>query len=284
MRGTPFECSNAHGDPLRGDVYLPSGASRCAVVVVCHGFKGFKNWGFFPELAARLAQRGFVAVTFNFSGSGIGPDMQNFTELDRFARDTTSKQLEDLGSILDFLESRRIAEDRADLERIAVLGHSRGAAAALIRANEDARIGAVVTWAGVSTLWRYSEAEIETWKRRGFAEVLNARTQQLMRMDYSMVEDLEKNRDRFDLERVTRALSIPLLFVHGVDDESVPAREAHVLHAAAANGRLHLVHGAGHTFGAVHPWQGSTSALDEAIDTTSVWLHARWANAQESHT
>jgi len=284
MRGTPFELTNASGAPVRGDVYLPDGSNRSPVVVVCHGFKGFKNWGFFPELGARLAGSGFVAVTFNFSGSGIGPDLQNFTELDRFARDTTSKQVDDLRCVMDALDSRRIGADRADLERIAVLGHSRGAAVALIGAHEDARIRAVVAWAGVSTFWRYSDAEIETWKQRGYVEALNTRTQQLMRMDYSMVEDLEAHRARFDVERVTRALTIALLFVHGDNDESVPVREAHVLHDAAAGGRLHVVHGTGHTFGAVHPWQGSTPALDEAIETTDAWLHEHWAGAQESDT
>ena len=39
-----------------------------------HGFKGFKDWGFFPHLADRLARAGLVAVSFNFSGSGVGPD------------------------------------------------------------------------------------------------------------------------------------------------------------------------------------------------------------------
>ena len=286
MRGSPFELMNTSGAPLRGDVYLPEAAGRRPGVVVCHGFKGFKNWGFFPELAARLATSGFVTVTFNFSGSGIGPDLQNFTELDRFASDTTSNQVQDLGCILDALESGRIGANRADLARVAVLGHSRGGAVALIRAHEDPRVAAVVTWAGVSTLWRTPEAEIAAWKRRGFMDVLNARTGQLMRMHYGVVEDLERHRERFDVQRVTHALDKPLLIVHGDQDESVPAREAEVLHAAAAGAgaRLHLVHGGGHTFGAVHPWHGTTPALDDAIDTTCAWLHERWPGAQESHT
>jgi dienelactone hydrolase len=283
MRGSSFELSNASGEPLRGDVYAPAGERRCPVVVVCHGFKGFKDWGFFPELSSRLAASGFLTVPFNFSGSGIGADLQNFTELERFARDTTSKQVADLGCVLDALHAQRLGAGRADLQRVAVLGHSRGAATALIRAHEDARVRAVIAWSGISTLWRYPEAEIAAWKERGFMEFLNARTKQMMRIEYGMVEDLLANRERFDLIRTARALSVPLLIVHGEEDESVPVREAHAIYEAAgtAGDTLQIVPGSGHTFGAVHPWKGSTPALDEAIDATRAWLLELWPDAGE---
>ena len=89
---------------------------------------------------------------------------------------------------------------------------------------------------------------------------------------------MEANRSRFDLITAVQALAVPLLLVHGSEDSSVPADEARELHVAAAAGRadLHLIHGAGHTFGAVHPWAGSTPAFDEATRVTIDWLHARF--------
>ncbi len=154
--GVPFEIPNLQGLPLRGDLLepAPGGGGAVPIVVVCHGFKGFKNWGFFPELGARLVQAGFAAVLFNFSGSGVGPDLLQFTDLEGFARDTMSRQLDDLGCVLDALHGRRLGSTRLDLSRLAVLGHSRGGATAILRAREDRRIQALVTWAGVSTLWR----------------------------------------------------------------------------------------------------------------------------------
>ncbi|MFQ5599738.1 MAG: alpha/beta hydrolase family protein [Candidatus Krumholzibacteriia bacterium] len=280
MRSVPFELANPRGDPLRGDLLQPDGtAAPRAVVVVCHGFKGFKNWGFFPELGERLARAGFVCVLFNFSGSGIGPDLLNFSELDRFAADTLSKQLEDLGCVLDALESGTIAARSADLDRIGVLGHSRGAATAILRAREDRRVRAVVAWAGVSTLWRYSERELAEWKERGHMEFLNTRTNQVMRVNYSVVEDLIENRQRFDVLDVVPKLEVPLLIVHGEEDLSVRVQEAHDLHAAAGSSRteIRIIPRTGHTFGAVHPWQGSTAALDEAIETSIRWLRTHLA-------
>lgn len=276
MRGVAFELTNPDGLPLRGDVISADGERR-PVVVVCHGFKGFKNWGFFPELGRRLADAGFFTVLFNFSGAGIGPDLENFTELDRFADDTMSKQLADLGCVLDALEANVLPGGTPDTGRVAVVGHSRGAATALLRARDDRRIGGVVTWAGVSTLWRYSDADLASWKSRGYLEFLNTRTGQQMRIGYSAVEDLEAHRERYDLLRAVGSLRTPVLLVHGDGDESVPVREAHDLFGAAPPGAatLHVVRGAGHTFGAVHPWAGSTPALEEAIGVTLEWLRAR---------
>jgi dipeptidyl aminopeptidase/acylaminoacyl peptidase len=278
MRGVAFELANSNGLPLRGDVYAPDGDGR-PTVVVCHGFKGFKNWGLFPELGRRLAEAGFLTVLFNFSGSGIGPDLESFTELDLF--DTMSKQLDDLGCILDALEANRLPGGRPGVDRLAVLGHSRGGATAVLRAGDDRRIRAVVTWSAVSTLWRYSERELTAWKAQGFLEFFNSRTKQQMRIAYGAVEDLEAHRERFDVLHAVAALQVPLLLVHGAEDVAVPVQEARDIQAASATGAatLHVVPGAGHTFGAVHPWAGTTSTLDEAIGVTLEWLRAQLLQA-----
>ena len=53
---------------LHGLVDLPDEPGERPTVVICHGFKGFMEWGFFPALATLLAERGFVAVRVNLSG------------------------------------------------------------------------------------------------------------------------------------------------------------------------------------------------------------------------
>lgn len=276
MGSVSFEIPSPHGKPLRGDCLEPEGSGPWPVVVVCHGFKGFKNWGFFPELGQRLAQAGFATVLFNFSGAGVGPDLLTFTDFEAFARDTISQQIDDLGGILDALHARRLGSGRLDLQRLAVVGHSRGGAVAILRAREDSRLAAVVSWAGVSTLWRYSARELEEWKRKGSMEFLNMRTMQRMRIDSGYVADLEAHRERFDLVAAVRQLEIPLLLVHGSEDLSVPAQEARELQAAAGGrAELHQVPSTGHTFGVVHPWEGSTPAFDEATRTTIGWLRQR---------
>ena len=269
--------------PLRGDLRSGEGTDPLPVVVVCHGFKGFKNWGFFPYLGEQLAAAGMLAVGFNFTGSGIGADLETFTALDRFAADTTTQQLDDLGTVLHALEQGEIGGGRADLRRIAVLGHSRGGAIAILGARADRRLRAVVTWAGVSTLLRWPEAEARAWRARGYTEVLNTRTGQTLRMNATYLDDLAANGERYDVTRAVSELEVPLLVVHGGADTSVPAREARALHAAARPGRaeLLLLPDAGHTFGAEHPWGGTNPALERAILHTAAWLQATLVHVQE---
>jgi len=277
MRRVAFEIHNSHGDPLRGDVRFPEAPAtgKLPAVVVCHGFKGFKDWGFFPYIGQRLAQAGMLAVAFNFSGSGIGPDLENFTEPERFAADTMSRQIDDLGVVLDALAAGAIGDGRADPRRLGALGHSRGAATVILRAREDVRLGALVAWAGVARLMRFSERELAVWRARGHMEFLNTRTGQTMRVDYTMVEDFERNRARFDVLGAVAELRLPLLLVHGEEDLSVRVEEARELQAAAPAGRSELlvVPRTGHTFGAEHPWKGTTPALERALEHTIEWLH-----------
>src|SRR5919106_4763012 len=72
---------------------------RPAIVVV-HGWKGFKDWGMFPPLAERLARAGFATATFNLSGSGVD-DRGELVWPERFARDTFTAELQDLGVVME---------------------------------------------------------------------------------------------------------------------------------------------------------------------------------------
>src|SRR5205814_3566765 len=92
-------------------------------VLICHGFKGFKDWGFFPPLAERVARAGFMAVSFNFSGSGVG-DGQAFDQKGRFAHQRPTADLEDLRTVSDWA----VKEGNGWL---GVIGHSRGGGPAI---------------------------------------------------------------------------------------------------------------------------------------------------------
>ena len=55
--------------PIYYDLYSPSvtPGSALPVVLFVHGFKGFKDWGAFPDACDELARAGFAVVTFNLS-------------------------------------------------------------------------------------------------------------------------------------------------------------------------------------------------------------------------
>lgn len=261
-----FRLTPRPGDEIRGEVRLPSGPPPATAVVVMHGFKGFKDWGFFPHLCRSLAAAGHAAVSFNASRNGIGEDPEAFTELERFGTNTYSLELDDLLRVLRETADGALLD--APPERLGLVGHSRGGGQAVLAAGEERRVDSLVTWAAVARFDRWDPATLERWRRDGRIWVRNARTGQEMPLDRTLLDDFEAHRDRLDVEASARRLRIPWMVVHGTDDETVPFAEAETLAAACPTARLEAVEGTGHTFGVGHPSTGSSPALDHAVEGT----------------
>jgi dienelactone hydrolase len=259
IESQPFRLVHPHERTrvIRGIVDGPRGFASAREprphVLVLHGFKGFMNWGFFPEIARRIASRGMIAVRFNMSGSGIGDDLERFTELEAFARNTFSRELEDLEQVRAWIASGAVRG--IDASQCALLGHSRGGGVALLHAAERDAVRSIVTWAAISHVDRFDEPTKAEWRRRGFVTIHNTRTKQDMKLALDALEDVEKNPARFDIVAACRTIHAPLLLIHGSADETVAVDEVERLHSAldASNARKLVISGAGHTFGVTHP-------------------------------
>ena len=255
------------GETLHGDVRSPEGAPPPSAVVVAHGFKGFKDWGFFPYLCECLTRDGHTVVSFNFSLNGIGDDPETFTDLEAFGRNTLTREVGEIIRVIQEVREGGIVP--VPPARVGLLGHSRGGGGAIVAARDDALVDALVTWAAVADFDRFSPEVKEEWRRDGRIYVENARTGQEMPLDLSLLEDYEANRERLDIEAAAGAITgVPWLIVHGEADRSVSVEDARRLAAANPSAALELIPGAGHTFEATHPFRRSTPALDRAIRAT----------------
>jgi dienelactone hydrolase len=270
---TPFVLSGADGGPLRGDVRSAGDAARPAVVI-CHGFKGFKDWGFFPPLAERLARAGLTAVSFNFTGSGVGADGETFDEPERFGHATFGADLTDLATVIEALHSGGLP-GAGPPTALGLLGHSRGGGVALLRAAGDRRVRALVTWSAIGTVYRWGRETVARWRREGRLEVTNQRTGQVLPLYTDVLDELDADSaaGRLDLTAAAGRLSCPWLQIHGETDESVPLAEAQQLRErAGSQGRFLVIPHGSHTFGARHPWAGMTRELERALDETVGWF------------
>ncbi len=257
LRELPFQVENRRGDPVYGHVRFREGVEQAPVVVVCHGFKGFKDWGTFPVWGRRLAEAGFVSVLFNFSYNGVAPEQPTeFTRLDLFAENTFTRELDDLDAVLTTVVEGRLPEASVDPSRLGLMGHSRGGGTALLQAAADDRINALVTWSAVSMfLDRFPTSWIRDWETRGYAEVMNARTGQIMRLNRVLYDDALAHRDRLDVRAAAARVGVPWLLVHAEDDAAVPFAEAEALLTASSGAELFKAQG-DHTFGGRHPFDG----------------------------
>lgn len=276
---TPFELPTPHGTTLHG-IFTPADLpGRRPAVLICHGFKGFQEWGFFPYVAELLAARGFHAVRFNFSGGGMRPGDALVTDLDAFRRATFGRDLDELLWLVDHiddLDPERIDPERIDTRRIGLFGHSRGGATAVLAAAEKRNGGpirALVTWAAVATFDRLSAAEKAEWRRRGELPIVNSRTGQELALGSEVLDDLETSGDRLDILAAAARRRAPWLIVHGRDDESVPVEEARQLAASAREPcELLEIEQAGHTFEVGHPFAGPSRELITAMNATQRWF------------
>jgi pimeloyl-ACP methyl ester carboxylesterase len=231
----------------------------------------------FPPLAERLARAGFATVSFNVSGSGVDGTGE-FVWPDRFARNTFSAELSDLGVVMDALGRGELGV--APPSTVGLVGHSRGGGIAVLHSAGDRRVRALVTWAAISSVERWSPHEVAEWRRTGTKEIVNARTGQRLPLSTDVLDDVERNaKSRLDIMGAAARLELPWLIVHGTEDEGVSYREAEALRASSplASTRLLAVEGAGHTFGAGHPWDAKThdtAALRRVFDLTLAWFAA----------
>lgn len=269
------------GVPIRYDLYVPSGRSdmRVPVIIFLHGFKGFKDWGPFPAACERLSEAGFAVLAMNFSHNGIGENPEVFDRLDLFEKETLTRDLEDVGTVIRALQDGRISTDkvRMDADTIGLLGHSRGGHTAVAAAAEYDEVACLVTWSAVADYnERWSEEMIDDWKQKGVSEIKNGRTGQMMPVGKVVYEDARRNADRLMAAERVRELRIPALFVHARDDESVPDSEARILHrnCPSKEKKLRLVPDTGHTFGGAHPFEEEQfpSPFDEVLEGTLKWF------------
>ena len=243
-------------------------------IVVCHGFLGYKRWGFFPLLSERLASAGYHVLTMSFSMNGVDERTGLFARPDEFARNTVSREIEDLSAVCEALRRAELLPEGIAAGRWGLFGHSRGGSVAMLAAERLSETRSLVTWSTVGRLDRYTSRRKELWKRDGALVFTDERSATPLRLDYAYYEDIDRHRDAFDLVAAAARIEAPQLLVHGDRDAAVTVREAHGLVEAPrrAAARFEIIRGAGHTFNVKHPMTRSSAALDAAIRATESWF------------
>lgn len=240
--------------PILADVSFSDNANLKPVVIFCHGYKGFKDWGAWNLVADYFAQEGFIFFKFNFShNGGTIDDPIDFPDEDAFGRNNYSIELEDIDRVISF------AQTRFPQSSIYLIGHSRGGGISALKTGQDSSIKKLTTWAAVSDFKsRFPKGEeLDKWKTDGVRYVLNGRTKQNLPHYFSFYEDFIKNEDNLHISKWVAKIHVPYLVIHGIKDESVSMNEAIMLSTWNPNAKTYFLE-TNHTFGSKHPWDSDT--------------------------
>ncbi len=263
---------------IRGDIrWKPDDGlqEKLPLLTVCHGFKAFKDWGPFPAIGRFFAEHGFVSIVFNFSHNGIGDEPRKFSEREKFSVNTISQELEDVETILNAVDGNNFSDVPVDRSKIGIIGHSRGGGVAIIKAKEDERIKAVSGWSTISHFDRYTEEQKRRWREKGFVDLPSMNALSIFRMTTAFLDDLDANAGRLNILKAVKQLHKPFLIIQGTADIPVPKKEAETLYDSSDKSLTEIVflEGAGHMYGARHPYKKESPNMTRVLELTSTWFH-----------
>lgn len=267
-----------HGRPIPTDVFYTEETGQKPVLLFCHGYKGFKDWGAWNLMAEEFAKKGFLFIKFNFAfNGGTLEDPIDFPDLDAFGENTYTKELDDLKVLIDWISSEDFPyANKADLSRLTLMGHSRGGGIVVVKAAEDPRIQKLISLAAVSDFGdRFPKGEeLEAWKQKGISYIENSRTKQKMPHLFEFYEDFKQNEERLTISRSAKNLNIPYLIVHGTSDPTVSVDNAHELYEWTSQSELFLLEGSDHVFEASHPWKKNhlPPAMEKIVKKASEFI------------
>ena len=273
---TPWSLPGERGATILGDAHVPGDAR--GTVIVAHGFKGYKDYGFIPVLASACAERGFVTHRFNFSHSGMTNRIETFEHPERFEEDSWNTQVHDLDAVIDAVLAGTLSAGAGPL---VVIGHSRGGVSALLTAARRAAVGAtgpdgVVTAATPATCNSLTPDAAIRLLAEGRLPSPSSRTGQTLYVGRRFIDEQRDNPAAFDLPRVVGAIACPVLVVHGDADETVPVEAAHTLGDAIGDrASVRIIAETNHVFGCANPAPAGAAAvpaLAELIEAVGGFL------------
>jgi uncharacterized protein len=229
---------------IAGILHRPIGyreGERYPGFLLLHGFGGNKDGLGVTGEAEYLAAKGYAALRFDFRGCGQ-------SEGDR-GKVICLEQVSDTRNAITFLQGR----PEIDGSRIAVMGHSFGAAVAVYTGGVDQRASAVISiggWGNGERKFRAQHASPEAWDK--FSSMLEeggrraARGERMMVPRFDIVpipEHLRHNmalgsilefpwevaRSMYDFRAddvVGQIAPRPLLLIHPAKDSVTPTRES----------------------------------------------------------
>ena len=229
----PIKISNSKGQKIAAVIHRPEKPTE-KLAILCPGKLDSKDYAHLTNLAEKLAERGYVVVRFDPTGTwdSDGDDSEY----------TTIQYLNDISSVLEHMLKESPYSD------ILVGGHSRGGQLSILYAARDTRVTSLL---GVMPSSRPVEGkEKEAWEKTGFKESVRelpfdeSKTRKyrlpishmIDQNSYDAVKDVEKFRGRL------------ILIAGELDKVTPPAEVKGIFDNANEPKKFILIKGVGHSY------------------------------------
>lgn len=250
--------STSGGDsrPIIGTTHSPACEPR-GHVLIAHGFKGYKDYGFIPWLAQHAAQCGFLAHRFNFSHAGMDHGHGPFDD-EVFRDDTWNRQVEDVLSLLAAVREGQLPGSPGP---IGLVGHSRGGVTSLLTAGRYAgtdslaELRCVLSLAAPSSCLSLPPQQQQSLLEQGTLPSPSGRTGQELHVGRCFLQEQLDDPQGHDLLRQVARIDVPVDLVHGQEDDAVPVDSVREIASALGSARgVHVLDEANHVFNTPNPF------------------------------
>ncbi|REE83553.1 alpha/beta hydrolase family protein [Lutibacter oceani] len=269
--------SSYHNKPILTDVFYTKNNIKKPVVIFCHGYKGYKDWGAWNLAANEFVKNNLFFVKFNFShNGGTVENPIDFPDLEAFGQNNFIIELNDLENIIEWLITNADYKNEIDINNITLIGHSRGGGIVTLKASENKHISKVISWSGVSDFEaRFPKGEVlEFWEKAGVSFIENTRTKQKMPHYFQFYKSFKEHIERLTIKRAASTIKIPHLIIQGEDDAVVLPDEAKNLHAWNPKSELIIIPEMNHPLGCTQPWESDKMPihLEEVVNLSVAFV------------
>jgi len=229
---------SSKGRNIVGLLSLPESDNKLPIVIICHGFLGFKDSKMLYRPAEVLTENGYATLRFDFSGC-CGASEGSCKDI------LVSDQIDELEQALKFIQSL----DTIDSDRICLVGHSLGGTIILNEVSKNKKIKSAISIAAPASVddqvWISDEVQ-KIWKEQGFYVFTTVAKRQKVRVDYPFLEEFRK----YEVIKCASNIDTPTLFIQGEGDKVVPKHNAQKMFDLISSKKkeIKLIPRAGHSF------------------------------------